>query len=203
MKIGQIIWNPYKVYSVDSDKLTSLFIYPKAISHLSRTYIGYGKVSPIDAKIQGILGVPTLNNDKSLRWFLGMVGYCRKFCHNFSDVAAPLTQLLTKMFKFTWTSSCQKSFHQIKSLCSGPVLKAAEFSQLFYLAIDTSDHGIGSVLLQVNIRIGHPISFFSQKFNSYQKNYSTVKKEILALVLSLQHFDVYIIFIMPIHLCVY
>ena len=91
--------------------------------------IGYGKVSPVDAKIQGILDVPIPNNVKGLRRFLGMVGYNRKFCRNFSDVAAPLTQLLTKKSKFAGISSCQKSFEQIKYLlCSSPVLKAPEFS---------------------------------------------------------------------------
>ena len=33
---------------------------------------------------------------------------------------------------------------------------------------------------------------FSKKFNTNQRNYSTVEKECLALVLALQHFEVYV-----------
>ena len=34
--------------------------------------------------------------------FLGMAGYYRKFCLNFSAVAEPLTELLSKKVKFSW-----------------------------------------------------------------------------------------------------
>ena len=160
------------------------------VTYLGHT-IGYGRISPIDIKIRDILNVPVSQNIRSLRRFLGMAGYYRKFCKNFSDVASPLTQLLSKKSKFVWTPSCQRSFEQIKSLlCSSPVLKAPDFSQPFSLAVDASDVGIGSVLLQVDSdNIEYPVSYFSRKFISCQRNYSTV--ETLALVLSLHHFDVY------------
>ena len=73
------------------------------VTYLGHT-IGYGKVFPVDAKIQGILDVRTPNNVKSLKQFLGMVGYYRKVC-NFS-VVAPLIQLLTKKSSLTKLSSC-------------------------------------------------------------------------------------------------
>ena len=38
----------------------------------------------------------------------------------------------------------------------------------------------------------HPISYFSCKFDKHQRNYSTYKKETLALVLALLHFDFYL-----------
>ena len=40
--------------------------------------------------------------------------------------------------------------------------------------------------------IDHPISYFSKKFDKHQKNYSTIEKECLALILALEHFDVYL-----------
>jgi len=51
--------------------------------------------------------------------------------------------------------------------------------------------GAGAVLLQEDdLGIGHPICYFSKKFEKGQKNYCTSEKELLALVLSLQHFEV-------------
>ena len=40
--------------------------------------------------------------------------------------------------------------------------------------------------------IDHPISYFSKKFDKHQRNYSTIEKECLALILALEHFDVYL-----------
>ena len=40
--------------------------------------------------------------------------------------------------------------------------------------------------------VGHPVSYFFKKFNTHQKNYSTVEKECLSLILALQHFEVYL-----------
>lgn len=59
--------------------------------------------------------------------------------------------------------------------------------------MDASATGAGAVLLQEDEHgIDHPVSYFSKKFVSCQKQYSTIEKEALALLLALQHFDVYI-----------
>jgi hypothetical protein len=36
------------------------------------------------------------------------------------------------------------------------------------------------------------VCYFSKKLNKHQRNYSTIEKECLALILALQHFEVYI-----------
>ena len=125
--------------------------------------------------------------------FLGMARYYRKFCKNFSEVTAPLTEL-KKNVKYHWSETCQKSFDKVKNLlCLEPVLTAPDFSKPFRLAVDASDVGAGAVLLQCdNEDIEHPICYFSKKFNVHQKNYSTIEKECLALILAIQHFDIYI-----------
>ena len=40
--------------------------------------------------------------------------------------------------------------------------------------------------------VEHPVCYFSKKLNKHQRNYSTIEKECLALILALQHFEVYI-----------
>lgn len=53
--------------------------------------------------------------------------------------------------------------------------------------------GAGGVLLQEDeYGIDRPVSFFSRKFNRHQLNYSVVEKEALALIWSLQQFQVYV-----------
>ena len=156
--------------------------------------VGQGQVRPLDAKIQTIVKYPIPTSRKELARFLGMAGYYRSFCLNFSDIAAPLTNLLSKKVKFVWTDDCQMAFDKVKLLLQkSPVLKRPDYEKPFKLIIDSSDVGTGSVLVQeASDGLDHPVSYFSKKFLKYQKNYSVVEKETLGLVLALEHFDVYL-----------
>ena len=156
--------------------------------------VGQGQVKPVDAKIRAISAFPRPENKKQVMRFLGMVGYYRKFCPNFSAVAEPLTNLLKKKEKFVWSVQCENAFQNLKAIMqSSPVLAAPDFSVPFKLTVDASDTAAGAVLLQEdNDGIDHPICYFSRKFNASQTNYSTIEKECLALILALQHFEVYV-----------
>ena len=156
--------------------------------------VGQGHVRPIQAKVEAIAGFPVPTSRKKLMRFIGMTGYYRKFCPNFSDVTASLTSLLSKKVKFTWSENCQRSFEKVKMLLqSAPVLIAPDFNKPFKLTVDASDLGAGAVLMQEHSGIDHPICYFSKKFLKHQKNYSTIEKETIALILALNHFDVYLI----------
>ena len=156
--------------------------------------VGQGQVRPLDAKIQTIVKYPIPTSRKELARFLGMAGYYRNFCLNFSEIAAPLTNLLSKKVKFVWTDDCQMAFDKVKLLLQkSPVLRSPDYEKPFKLIIDSSDVGTGSVLVQeASDGLDHPVSYFSKKFLKYQKNYSVVEKETLGLVLALEHFDVYL-----------
>lgn len=156
--------------------------------------VGQGQVRPVEAKITAIDAYPAPSTRRELRRFLGMAGYYRSFCRNFSTVVLPLTNLLSPKVEYTWTSECHNAFESIKSLlCHAPVLGAPDSSRPYKLEIDASAVGAGAVLLQEDSTgIDHPISYFSRKFNKYQLRYSTIEKETLSLLLALQHFEVYL-----------
>lgn len=78
-------------------------------------------------------------------------------------------------------------------LTSAPVLAAPNFTHSFQLEVDASALGMGAVLLQEDDEgFEHPICYFSRKFNKPQRNYSTIEKEALGLILALQFFEVYV-----------
>lgn len=53
--------------------------------------------------------------------------------------------------------------------------------------------GAGAVLLHEDCAgVEHPVCYFSKKFSKSQRNYSTIEKEALALVMALKHFEVYV-----------
>ena len=156
--------------------------------------VGQGEVKPVSAKVEAIANFPRPESKKQLMRFLGMAGYYRRFCPNFATVAEPLTQLLGKREKFIWSERCDKAFEELKAMLqSAPVLAAPDFESSFKLAVDASDVAAGAVLLQEDDEgVEHPVCYFSKKFNKSQRNYSTIEKECLALMLALQHFEVYI-----------
>ena len=95
--------------------------------------MGQGQVKPVEAKVEAIADFPVPSGKRELMRFLGMAGYYRKFCNNFSVIAEP---------------NCQKSFEKLKAILkSAPVLLAPSFDKEFKLAVDASDVGAGSVLL--------------------------------------------------------
>ncbi|KAL1280368.1 hypothetical protein QQF64_014968 [Cirrhinus molitorella] len=163
------------------------------ITYLDRE-VGQGQVKPTEAKVTAVAQFPVPTTRKELRRFLGMAGYYRNFCKNFSTVANPLTSLLSPSRTFLWTDECQDAFDNVKALlCSAPVLAVPEVSKGFKLEIDASSVGAGAVLVQEDSSgIDHPLCYFSRKFNKHQLNYSTVEKKTLALLLALQFFDVYV-----------
>ena len=135
--------------------------------NISRTSCGQGQVKPLEAKVNAISEFPVPKCKRQLIRFLGMAGYYRKFCKNFSGIAEPLTNLLKKSTKFKWNDKCQDAFDRLKAILkSAPVLLAPDFDKCFKLAVDASDVGIGAVLLQEdNNGIDHPVCYFSKKFN--------------------------------------
>ena len=72
--------------------------------------VGQGKVLPVTAKVEAITKFPVPTTRRELKRFLGMAGYYRAFCRNFSQVAAPLTDLTSPKVSFYWTPECQIAF---------------------------------------------------------------------------------------------
>jgi len=56
------------------------------------------------------------------------------------------------------------------------------------LDTDASDVALGGVLSQMVDGVERPIAFFSRVMNSAQRGYCTTRRELLAVIASLQHF---------------
>ena len=67
-----------------------------------------------------------------------------------------------------------------------------DFSVTFVLDTDACNYAVGAVLSQERLKQLRPISFFSKHLSSAQRNYSTTEKELLAIVLAVEHFSQYL-----------
>ncbi|KAJ9515186.1 hypothetical protein QJQ45_002319 [Haematococcus lacustris] len=114
--------------------------------------------------------------------FLGAANYVRKFVHNFSTIAAPLTNLTgPKKESFPWKAWPQAeldAFNALKQAISNvPMLKLPDHSKPFQVHCDASLEGIGAVLMQD----GYPLAYYSRKLIPAEINYTTGEQELLAL----------------------
>ena len=131
---------------------------------------------------------------KGIRSFLGHVGFYRRFIRHFSKIARPLCRLLEKDTKFNCDVACQSSFEEIKSrLVEAPIMAKPDWNSEFEIMCGASDYAMGVVLGQKANKMFRAIYYANKTFNEAQENYSTIEKEMLAMVFACERFRPYIL----------
>ena len=137
------------------------------------------------AKFELISKLPSPTNVKIVRQFLGHAGFYKRFIKDFSKIAKPFYKLLEKDAKFVWEKECQESFEELKShLTTAP----PNWQLPFEVMCDASDLAIGAVLGQREDGKPHVVYYASKTLNEAQRNYTTIEKELLAVVYSFDKF---------------
>ena len=140
-------------------------------------------------KIEAVKDYPTPVDVKSLRSFLGLASYYRRFIAGFSVYA-----LTRKGVPFTWSATYQGVFDKLKQLLTNaPVLVFHEFSQPFLLETDASGEGLEAVLAQKQEDNSvHPIAYASHTLLPHGRNYGISELEALAVVWAVKYFRNYL-----------
>ena len=145
-------------------------------------------------KQEAVAKYPPPSDARSLRSFLGLASYYRKFVPNFAKVAGPLHALTKKEASFVWSPQCQQAFEKLKALLtSAPVLAFPEFANPFIQETDASGAGLGAVLAQKQADgTVRPIAYASRSLQVHEKNYGITELEGLGVVWAVKHFRPYL-----------
>jgi len=137
---------------------------------------------------------PTPHCLRDVRAFYGLASYYRKFVKDFAKIAEPLSRMTKKNTPFMWTDETQQSFEELKkALLDVDTLAYPTPGIPCILDPDASDVAVEAVLSQVMDGVEKPIAYFSRVLNGTQGNYSPTRRELLAVITSLQHFRHYLL----------
>ena len=103
-------------------------------------------------------------------------------------------QVVGKNAKLDFNDECKLTFDEIKArLVIAPIMATPDWNQDFEIMCDASDFAMGAVLGQRIENTFRAIYNASITFNEAQENYSTTRKEMLAIVFACEKFIPYIL----------
>ena len=158
--------------------------------------IGNNTIKPIPSKIDAIKKIPSPEEKKDVMQFLGSVNFYSKFIEKIHINLKPLYTLLHDDVKFQWTPESEKIFQNVKNeMTAETELTIPNTTHPFFITVDASlDIGLGAVLFQMNeenrMKV---ISYNSRNLNTQEQKFSTLDRELLAIVYALQIYDFLII----------
>jgi len=96
---------------------------------------------------------------------------------------------------FAWTTECQKAWEAIKQKYQDTlILITPKWDMEFYIHTDASNLVVEAMLVQNPIeKCDQPIAYASKFINNAKKNYTTIEREILAMVYVLHKFRHYLL----------
>lgn len=144
-------------------------------------------------KVRVVREWPVPCSVSEVRGFVGLCTYYRRFIKDFARIATPLHELTRKGARFHWSEQCQGAFDELKeALSQAPVLPYPDPTRPYVLDCDASAEGVGAVLSQEKEGKEWVVAYFSKKFTPPERNYCVTRKELLAVVKSVDHFHPYL-----------
>ena len=165
------------------------------INRESTTYMGHeltkDGVKAQGRKISAITDMPVPADKAALRRLLGMATYLARYVPNYSEVTAPLRELLCDDIEFCFDDVIHgQALAKLKQLLvSAPVLRYYDVSKPVRIQCDASSFGIGAALFQD----GQPVEFASRSLTRVEREgYAQIEREMAAIVFAVSRFHTYI-----------
>jgi hypothetical protein len=104
----------------------------------------------MDDRKEAILDWEPPRSVPTLKSFLRLTSYYRKFIKKFAKITTLLTNLLKKSSRtYEWDESCNEAFETLKGiLVKAPMLKLPDFDKDFEIHLNASNFAIKRILVQ-------------------------------------------------------
>jgi hypothetical protein len=161
--------------------------------------VGQDGVSMDYRRVDAIASWEMPKSYHDIQVFIGFCNFYRRFIHNFSRIALPLTSLLKgskngkKPGSVNLDQEQQEAFQRlIDAFRSAPLLRHFDPQLQIRLETDASNLGMAGILSQPDeLGCYHPVAFWSRKFTGAEINYGTPDQELFAIVYSFKHWRQY------------
>jgi hypothetical protein len=133
--------------------------------------------------------------------FLGFCNFYRRFIHQFSQIVKPILHLLRDMKKGwkpsligqDWQEPQQQALEElINRFTTAPILRHYDPNLPLCLEADAYHAALAGILSQRYEDGWHPIAFYSRKFTPTEWHYPIYDKEMMAIVMSFEHWHHYL-----------
>ena len=156
-------------------------------------------VSMDKGRVKAIEEWPRPQTFRDVQSFLGFTNFYRRFIHRYSNISAPLTDLLKgskdgrKLGNLIWKAREELAFRFLKAtFTKAPLLRHYDPAKPLRLETDASAFAIAGILSQLfEDSLWHPIAFWSRKLNAAESHYETHDQELLAIVVAFKHWRHY------------
>lgn len=150
-------------------------------------------IKPNPMKVDAIKNFPMPKTRKEIKCFVGLISYYRKFIKDLAKLTRPLTKCLKKGAEIIHDNEYIEAFETCKNLLTNdPILQHPDFTKPFILTTDASNFALGAILSQGTIGSDKPICFASRTLSETESRYSTIEKELLAIVWATKYFRPYL-----------
>jgi len=133
-------------------------------------------------KVELITDLPPPRIVKQICSFLIHTGFNCRFIKDLRKISRPLCNLLAKDVTFSF----DVAFEKLRSvLSSTPIVQPSNWSLPFEIMCDAFEYVVGDILGHREDRLSHVIYYASKTLLDAQLNYTTIEKELLAVVFAL------------------
>ena len=135
----------------------------------------------------------TTNDTQTIRAFLGLVRYDRKFIKGFAKIAKPLTLLTRQQAKFDWKPEHHTAFLHLKeAIVQAPILHYPNPEKRYIIYTDASDDACRAQLSQEHNGTEFPVAFLSHSFTETQWKWSTTEQEAYGIYYTITKWKYYL-----------
>ena len=146
-------------------------LFQRSAEFLGYTVSGNG-IDCQDVKIETVRDWPTPKSPTEVKSFMGLCTYYRRFVHGFSDIAAPLNAVASARTNFSWGSTEEEVFNNLKkALIHAPILAYPTMMDEFVLDTDASESEMNAFLSKRQNGIEKAIAYYSRTWKRPERSY--------------------------------